>query len=728
MSIFSLTSIAAFILPFLIGILSFIKGKDKAVIAPFGLTCIASSIWAFAAYNFSTTLSKEVALFWIKVAHIGIILTPVFFFHFVCNLTKQRKKILVFTIYFFAALFLTFNFYYKEFFGLQFVFNQFYFFSCDLSKHQFYFIFYVIFYWIFLFYAFILLIESFMRATGIRRNQMKYLIIGSVIAWLGPEGMYPLVFGKPVYPYSNILIGLYPLIFAYAILRYRLMDIRVAITRAGIFAVVYALVLGLPFLAIKCLQPIFVPLLGSYWWLSVLLLGMLLASGGPFIYMFFQRRATAYLLREERRGHFLLMKASQGLTNIRDLEHLLNLIVTFVTKTLRTTNSAIYLLDKEESDYKLSAVRYKSRSMSVQTIDTKDPIIKSLKSVGEPIVLDEIRFKQGEVNQPTRVEEKMKELSASVVVPSFIDNTLLGFLVLGEKKSGNVYTESDLAVLSVLSNQAALAIENAVFYEEQGKTLAQQFQEHRLRSLGKMGSGIGHQINNRFQAISMTAGACNSLDVEELKKMATTDEQKKLVAEVQKSLNDIVQECLRGGNIARSLTQFSRTSADLKPVNFGDIIDGTLNLLICKFNVEEINLTTNYLKDGPPVLGNLALLQDTFFNHIDNAHDACLTKMEKIQNGSLQATEPYVPKVSINAYPEDGYWHIEIQDNGIGMNEEQLDQVFIPFFTTKATSEKGTGLGLSIIKKIIDAHKGTISVQSKYGEGTKFTIKLPAAY
>ena len=83
-------------------------------------------------------------------------------------------------------------------------------------------------------------------------------------------------------------------------------------------------------------------------------------------------------------------------------------------------------------------------------------------------------------------------------------------------------------------------------------------------------------------------------------------------------------------------------------------------------------------------------------------------------------------RISIKGQPDDNkYWKIEVEDNGMGMTEEQLDQLFIPFFTTKATFKKGTGLGLSIIKKIVDAHKGSIKVDSRYGKGTVFTITLP---
>ncbi|MCG2706143.1 MAG: ATP-binding protein [Candidatus Omnitrophica bacterium] len=82
-------------------------------------------------------------------------------------------------------------------------------------------------------------------------------------------------------------------------------------------------------------------------------------------------------------------------------------------------------------------------------------------------------------------------------------------------------------------------------------------------------------------------------------------------------------------------------------------------------------------------------------------------------------------RITVKIYREVPWAIIKIQDNGIGMTKEQLDRLFVPFFTTKATSTKGTGLGLFVIWEIIKHHKGTIQVESEYGRGSTFTIRLP---
>ena len=98
----------------------------------------------------------------------------------------------------------------------------------------------------------------------------------------------------------------------------------------------------------------------------------------------------------------------------------------------------------------------------------------------------------------SEVIQEMEKLDAAVVVPSFVQDQLLGFVVLGDKKSKRLYTESDLDTLATLANQAALAIENCIFIANFEHQQAHFFQTAKMADLGTMASGIGDQVNNRF--------------------------------------------------------------------------------------------------------------------------------------------------------------------------------------------------------------------------------------
>ena len=98
-------------------------------------------------------------------------------------------------------------------------------------------------------------------------------------------------------------------------------------------------------------------------------------------------------------------------------------------------------------------------------------------------------------------------------------------------------------------------------------------------------------------------------------------------------------------------------------------------------------------------------------------------------DGLASDSQSRKPELTIKAYIKrnDKHLHIEVSDTGMGIKDDFMPKLFVPFYTTKTSSGKGTGLGLHVIKRIIEFHKGKISVESKYGEGTTFKIELPTA-
>jgi len=247
---FSCLLILIFFIPLIIFILKKVKHKNLRNI--WALFCLAVSIWGAGGFGFSF-LSKEdydLALFWWQIGYIGAIFTVVFYVHFVISFLKLPYRKFLISVYSLAFIFLFFLWYDKSryFLGdLRWVFNQFYWVDYLKYKNILWFVFYISFYWIFLSYAFLLLIKAYRENSGLRKVQLKYFILGSLIGWIGAEGLYLPAFHIDIYPYSNFLIAIYPTIFVYAIVKYRLMDIHVTITRVGIFSFLYFLLLFIPF-------------------------------------------------------------------------------------------------------------------------------------------------------------------------------------------------------------------------------------------------------------------------------------------------------------------------------------------------------------------------------------------------------------------------------------------------------------------------------------------------
>jgi hypothetical protein len=148
---------------------------------------------------------------------------------------------------------------------------------------------------------------------------------------------------------------------AYAVVKYRLMDITIAFTRATIFIAVYTLVLGLPFAVAGWFKGALIAAVGPGWWMLPLGLMAFLATIGPFIYIYIDRRAEERLLREQHRYQETLKQASVGMTRIRNLRKLLDLITHIVTKTVKIGYAAIYLYNRQSDEFMLQVSRDKGR-------------------------------------------------------------------------------------------------------------------------------------------------------------------------------------------------------------------------------------------------------------------------------------------------------------------------------------------------------------------------------
>lgn len=712
MNIYAVPNFLAAILILATGYITYIYNPKSQINTKFFYLTIAAFVWLFGTGVTLFANSKNLALIGTKISFIGIALIPVFSYHLALCIAKIKKKRLlrvsyVLTLFLFIPLswiprliFDGVNTYRWGFFFRAGVFHPFF----------------MIFFATLMFLVFYNLFISYRNETNaLQRNRKKYFWIALIIAYTGTVDFLP-TYGIYVYPFGYFAVVGFVLIFAYAIKRYNLMDVRVAVTKASIFIVVYSVILLVPFILGyygRLYAPAFLDL---HWWIIPVSLMAVFATAGPFIYNYLGRQAENKILADQKRYQEALLRASEGMLLVKELNRLLKLIVQLLVRTIGLNYAAIYLQEPETAQYTLRASRARSSIDAADKLDNNSSLARWLEHNRKLLLYEEIEFNTAETSE-SKLLPDLRRLKGKLIVPAVIQEHLIGFFVLGDKLSGSMYTKDDLAVFQVLANQASLAIENAIFYEETGKTLTEQFHEHRLRSIGKMGSYMGHQINNRFQAVLVHAERIKYLILKKLRP-GITAQQKPLIDKAEESLDIIAENAKRGGAIVDRLKAFSRKDTVFKPVGLDEVMKSTIELLSCKFDINELNIKKYIEKSPLKVYGDIAQLQDVFFNLLDNAHDAQQEKKASHAAG-------YVPETIIKAYARGNKWYIEISDNGIGIKEEELEHLFLPFFTTKATSEKGTGIGMAVIKMMIENNKGTIKVDSQYGKGTVFYITLP---
>lgn len=719
-----LFSISGFLIFFTSSILAFLilkSGKSK-LHRIWGVFNITISIWGLGAFFIGRSVDPEKALFWWKFAHIGIILLPVLIFHTITLLCELRQKVILRLIYIETFVFILLDFINPDkifLSGVRYVFSFYY--GTLGPAYDYFFVLWLI----IVFVAHFQLLLSYRKYSGIKKTQMGYLLFATFLGFVGGFSNFITAYRFNVFPYGNFGIPLYCLIVTYAILRYRIMNLSLIITRTIIFVTVYSLILCFPFIIATTLKGKLIGFFGAdKWWWAPMGMMTVLATVGPFIYIFIEKKAEERLLREQRQYQNTLRQASSGMIRVREIKRLLNLIVHVVTRTVKLEFAAIYLFDTDNNRYIMAAKRDSAHFPDGGVVDLDSTLIEKLHTHREPLVYEEVQLQAQDNPRDLMMkdlEQQLKEIRASVVIPSYVGNKMVGFIVLGKKKTGKIYSQDDLNVFSVLANQAALAIENAQFYEDIKETQEQLFQAEKMATIGTMADGLSHQINNRFQALSLISG--DSLDILKTTDVASCSEDvKDALGQLKHAFERVQSNVKQGGEIVRGLLKYSRPGeSGFEFIDFNRVIDGALEMAQYKVRLSELNIQRDLSPGLPKIRCNLTQLEEIFFNLVDNAYDAIKERQALNKDIKIQG------EIKISAQVEDGHVRILFRDNGIGIKDKDKEKLFTPFFTTKATMKKGTGLGLYVIQKIVSFHEGSITIDSTYNKGTTFEILLPIA-
>jgi len=232
---------------------------------------------------------------------------------------------------------------------------------------------------------------------------------------------------------------------------------------------------------------------------------------------------------------------------------------------------------------------------------------------------------------------------------------------------------------------------------------AQLVQSDKLASLGKMASGIAHEINNPLAVIGENAGWMKDL----LAKEAL--QQSEYFTEFKKSIRIIEEYVERGRKVTHKMLGFARRMEPRQDnVDINQTIDLVIDFLENHARTNNIEIQTDLQENIPVIASDQSQLQQVFLNFITNAIDA-------IENNGL---------IEIVTRRKGNTIEIMIKDDGPGILKEQQNRIFDPFYTTK-TSGKNTGLGLSVSHSIIEKMGGIISIDNNQKMGATFYINIP---
>jgi two-component system NtrC family sensor kinase len=232
---------------------------------------------------------------------------------------------------------------------------------------------------------------------------------------------------------------------------------------------------------------------------------------------------------------------------------------------------------------------------------------------------------------------------------------------------------------------------------------ARMIQAEKLASLGQIVAGIVHELNNPLTSIlaytDYLARKRRALDID--------DE----VEDDLERLRRIEEAASRILKFSRDLVAYARPSAEVPgPVSLNEVIDKALGF--CEHEFHRIVVDYDVAEGLPPIRGVSGSLIQVFVNLFTNAAHAMSDGGRLLIRARVEPTARALL--------------VDVEDEGLGIEPENVSLIFEPFFTTK-TEGRGTGLGLSIVRGIVDTHGGTVAVRSFPGRGTVFTLTLPLA-
>ena len=353
------------------------------------------------------------------------------------------------------------------------------------------------------------------------------------------------------------------------------------------------------------------------------------------------------------------------------------------------------------------------RQIQINTSFGSDDPIAKVVITQKPVI---IKYEKEEVRDKWWSEKAINSgFKSAIFLPLINNDQLIGVLGI-YSDDRNAFDDEEVALLEELSNDLAFGIivqRNKVKHEivakEKEKIHEQLVQAQKMEAIGILAGGIAHDFNNILTAIQVSA---------EIALMETEEE-----STLYEDINEIQKLTNKASDFIRQLLLFSRKHPmEMKVINLNDSIS-SLNKMLHRIIGEDISIKTTFEQNLKPIKADVGTMEQVIMNLAVNARDAMpdggvieiKTENAILDSGNEDVTDGPVECVCLT-----------VSDTGIGMDQQTIEHIFEPFFSTKGVG-KGTGLGLSVVYGIIQQHNGWIDVDSEPGNGTSFKIYIPAA-
>jgi signal transduction histidine kinase len=552
------------------------------------------------------------------------------------------------------------------------------------------------------------------RATTkrVERTRVGYLALGGFVATtLTLTDVLPR-FGVSWPAVGNVLGILYLYFLSQTLFRYRLIDLNELVGKMA--------VLGTLVVMLSAVYGVLLYWIGSgsgdkgnLYLLNTLVASFVILILFEPVRSWLENAVNRWLLRQRTQLRGRLEAVRRELPNIVDVGDMVQRIITAMEESRRVTDAAVYLLDPDGAGFD-RAGHFGAEPPERLDANAERALLDRVRGSGI-VDRDQLQAEIDELPPTPDVDPKrsplvalrarIDELRAAIVLPIFGSAEteqgpwLLGMLCVRDDRTDSAFDADDIDTFRQLAIGAARVIESSQAYERVKE-------RDRLAALGEMAAGLAHEIRNPLGAIK---GAAQLL--------ITSDGAPPSQAETAEFLAIIVEEANRLNNVVTRFLDYARAERPGREgagkVDLNLVVRKTQQLL--SQDAKHVELRVRVDEHLPQVAGDPESLLQVFLNLGQNA-------LQAMPDGGTLEILTTRRRRSRLGYGQ--FCEVRFRDTGVGIPRDRLKKLFIPFYTTK---QKGTGLGLAISHRIVNQHGGTIEVRSTIGQGSTFSVFLPAA-
>lgn len=700
----------------LIGLLSFIKNSKNLTHKLFFLLTITLVGWTTANYISLTTDSAELLFVAIKTILVFVILQNSLFFLFVSAFPGNKLRLnynnkIAYLIFSLATVFLGI---WPSFFA-SYTTSE-----ASISPRPSIFIGLFVVHTAFsIIVGITMLIIRYMQSAGLIRRQYQFLLFASsVLLLIAPVTNFilPLVFDIKVFiPLAPLYTIAFAGLISYSMVKHRLLDFRTLVAKAFVYILTIAVVafvysglaFGIVTIVLKDTD------LSLYQLATYVALAVVLAFSFPQIKRFFDHVTNRFFYKDSYSTQSFLNELNKVLVTTMELESLLKQSKRVIETNLKP--SYCTFLVRKPSGLDFTEVGSHKWLESIN-IDDFEKLFQHHPS--KIISADELG------QDYTQIKSVMDYINAAIIVTFTAHNVRrdkIGYLVLGYKKSGNLYDEKDIANLGIISNELVIAMQNALRFEEIENfniTLQEKINDA-TRRLRQTNEKLKNLDETKDDFISMASHQLRTplTSVKGYLSMVLEGDAGKLTAMQKKLLSQAFISSQRMVFLIADLLNVSRLKTgkfviETKPTNLKDIVKEEIDQLNETASSRDLELIYKGPAKFPMLMLDETKIRQVIMNFIDNAiyYTPAGGRIEVV----LSETETSVV--------------LKITDNGIGVPKDEQHHLFNKFYragNARKARPDGTGLGLFMAKKVIVAQGGAIIFSSHEGKGSTFGFSFP---